>query len=151
MLSKSLDQFNKFLVLGIIILIGQKLGAGKSIVKGIPGIIVVLAIGFLALKIREYTPNLKFPAFAWACMIALILSMPFMPTSKIFLEFTNRVDFLGTATPILAFAGISVGNKVTQLKKISWKVFIIAILVFCGTFFGSATIAHMVLKMQGLI
>ena len=74
-----------------------------------------------------------------------------MPTAKIFLELTNKVNFLGTTTPILALAGISVGNKILTLKKLSWKFFIIALAVFIGTFFGSAIIAHVVLKIQGII
>ena len=74
-----------------------------------------------------------------------------MPTAKLFLAYTDKVHFLGTTTPILAFAGISVGNKIEELKKISWKLVIVAMLVFCGTFFGSAIIAQTVLKMQGII
>jgi hypothetical protein len=61
------------------------------------------------------------------------------------------VNFLGTTTPILAFAGISVGNKIKKLGNLSWRVFIIAIAVFIGTYFGSAIIAHIVLKIQGII
>ncbi|PUU86296.1 MAG: hypothetical protein CI947_2516, partial [Halanaerobium sp.] len=77
--------------------------------------------------------------------------MPFMPTADLFLKYTNEVNFLGTTTPILAFAGISVGNKIEKLKKLSWKVFIVAIAVFIGTYFGSAIVAHIVLKLQGII
>ena len=139
------------LAVGFMILIGQWLGYGLSPIKSIPGTLVVLLIAMLALKIRELTPNLKFPAFAWASLMALLLSMPFMPTSKLFLQYTDQVNFLGTTTPILAFAGISVGNKVQQLKKISWKVFVVAIVVFVGTYFGSALVAQVVLKMQGII
>jgi hypothetical protein len=74
-----------------------------------------------------------------------------MPTAELFLKYTNQVNFLGTTTPILAFAGISVGNKIEDLKRLSWKVFIIAIAVFIGTFFGSAIVAQIVLKIQGII
>ena len=58
---------------------------------------------------------------------------------------------LGTTTPILAFAGLSVGNKIQKLKNLSWKVFIVAIAVFIGTFFGSAIVSHIILKLQGII
>lgn len=151
MLSKTLNQAKVMLVVGVMILIGQWLGYGLNPIASIPGTLVVLALAMVALIIRELTPKLQFPAFAWASMIALLLSMPFMPTSKIFLEYTNQVNFLGTTTPILAFAGISVGNKVQQLKKLSWKMFVVAIFVFAGTYFGSAIVAQIVLKMQGII
>lgn len=151
MLIRTLNQVKVMLVVGFMILIGQWLGYGLSPVKSIPGTLLVLFIAMVALKIRELTPKLVFPAFAWASLMALVLSMPFMPTAKLFLEYTNQVNFLGTTTPILAFAGISVGNKVQQLKALSWKVFVVAIVVFIGTYFGSAIVAQVVLQMQGLI
>lgn len=151
MLSKTLDEIKIFLIVGLMILIGQKFGYGISISEAIPGILVVILVAVIALKIKEFTPKLKFPAFAWACLISLVLSMPFVPTAKVFLKYTNQVNFLATATPILAFAGISVGNKVEQLKKMSWKFFVVAVIVFIGTFFGSALIAQIILTVQGII
>lgn len=151
MLSRTINQIKVMLVIGAMILIGQRLGYGMPIMESIPGTLLVLLIALIALKIKEIAPNLKFPAFAWASLTALVLSMPFMPTSEIFLKYTNQVNFLGTTTPILAFAGISVGNKIPQLKKMSWKVFIIAMVVFTGTFFGSALVSQLVLKIQGII
>ncbi len=150
-MTKTLEQFKLLIVVGILILIGQQVGFGINAFQSIPGMIVVLLIAQLSLIIKGALPNLKFPAFAWATMISLLLSMPFMPTANWFLSTTGQVNFLGTTTPILAFAGISVGNKLGALKKMSWKIVIIAIFVFIGTFFGSAIIAQLVLKMQGII
>ena len=150
-LKNTLDQLKIMIVVAIMILIGQKIGNGLSIIEAIPGIILIVIVAMLALIIKDLLPNLKFPAFAWATMIGLILSMPFMPTAKIFLEYTNKVNFLSTTTPILAFAGISVGNKIPQLKKLSWKILLIAIIVFSSTYFGSALIAQIILKLQGII
>lgn len=148
---KMLNQLKILIVVGIMILIGQRIGYGISIVEAIPGMILVVIISMLALFIKETAPKIKFPAFAWASLTALILSMPFMPTSEFFLRYTDKVSFLGTTTPILAFAGLSVGNKIQKLKELSWKVVIVAIAVFIGTFFGSAIVAHIVLMMQGII
>lgn len=138
-------------ITGLMILVGQRIGYKIPIVDAIPGILLVLLIAFIALLIKESFPKLKFPAFAWASLIALLLSMPFMPTAEIFLKYTNQVNFLGTTTPILAFAGISVGNKLNEFKKLGWRVFIVAIFVLTGTFFGSALISNMILKLQGII
>lgn len=150
-ISKTMSQLKMMIVVGMMILVGQKIGFDFSVVEAIPGVALIIVIAMLSLIIKDLTPKLQFPAFAWATMIALILSMPFMPTAKLFLAYTDKVHFLGTTTPILAFAGISVGNKIEELKKISWKLVIVAMLVFCGTFFGSAIIAQTVLKMQGII
>ena len=147
----SLNQLKVLIVVAIMILIGQRIGYGIPIMDAIPGIIIVVALAMFALIIKESFPNIKFPAFAYASLAALLLSMPFMPTSDWFLRYTNEVSFLGTTTPILAFAGLSVGNKIQKLKNLSWKVFIVAIAVFIGTFFGSAIVSHIILKLQGII
>jgi hypothetical protein len=150
-IQNTLNQLKMLIVVSMMVLLGQRVGFGYSVVDAIPGVLAIVAICMVSLIIKDLTPKLKFPAFAWATMIALILSMPFMPTAPAFLAWTKKVHFLGTTTPILAFAGISVGNKVDALKKISWKLVIVAMAVFCGTFFGSAIISEVVLRWQGLI
>ncbi|WP_044348778.1 hypothetical protein [Dethiosulfatarculus sandiegensis] len=150
-IQNTLNQLKVLIVISMMVLLAQKVGFGFSVVEAIPGILATLAICMVSLILKDLTPKLKFPAFAWATMIALILSMPFMPTAPMFLAWTQKVNFLGTTTPILAFAGISVGNKVDALKKIRWKLVIVAMAVFCGTFFGSAIISEMILRMQGII
>lgn len=150
-MEKLLNQLKVLIIVGIIVLIAQNIGYDVPILDAVPGMIIVIAIAFFALLIRALTPKLQFPAFAWASLTALILSMPFMPTSEVFLRLTDEVVFLGTTAPILAFAGISVGNKIEALKKLSWRVFVVAIFVFMGTFFGSAIVAHIVLSIQGII
>ncbi len=150
-LENTLYQLKMLLVVAILILIGQKIGFNVPVLKAVPGMILVVIVCLVSLMIKDLLPNLKFPAFAWATMIGLILSMPFMPTAKFFLEYTNQVNFLGTTTPILALAGISVGNKIPQLKKMSWKILVISLIVFASTYFGSAIIAQIVLKIQGII
>jgi hypothetical protein len=148
---KLLNQLMLLLIVGVLVLVGQSIGYKINILKAVPGMLLVIGISLLSLLIKALTPKLKLPAFAWASLTAMVLSMPFMPTAEVFLKLTSGVNFLGTTTPILAFAGISVGNKILTLKKLSWKFFIIAIAVFFGTFFGSALVAQIVLKMQGLI
>ena len=150
-IAKTSNQLKMMILVGMLVLVGQKIGFGLSATEAIPGTILIIVIAMVSLIIKDLTPKLQFPAFAWATMIGLLLSMPFMPTAKIFLAYTNKVNFLATTTPILAFAGISVGNKIVELKQISWKIVIVAMTVFCGTFFGSAIIAQLVLKLQGII
>lgn len=149
--AKLANQAKLLVVIGIMILLTQRVGYGIGIVQAIPGIILVILISLFALVVRGLLPNVKMPAFAWASLTALILSMPFMPTAEVFLRYTNEVNFLGTTAPILAFAGISVGDKISKLKSLSWKVLIVAIAVFIGTFYGSAIIAHIMLSIQGII
>lgn len=145
------NELKALIIVAVMILIGQQIGYGVAIGPAIPGMLLVILIAIVALIIKSIIPKVPLPAFAWASLIAMVLSFPFMPTAEGFLKYTGQVNFLGTTTPILAFAGISVGNKIKKLGSLSWRVFLIAIAVFIGTYFGSAIIAHIVLKMQGII
>jgi len=147
---KNIERLKMLILVVIITLIGQKIGFGISPIDALPGMIIVIILSMIGLALKELLP-FKLPAFAYVSLIALILTMPYLPTSKFILKYTNQVNFLGTTTPILAYAGISIGLSITKLAKISWKLIVIACAVFIGTFFGSAIIAQIVLKIQGII
>lgn len=149
-IAKRIDQLKLMLFVGIFTLIGQMVSGGASPLEALPGMLLIIVIAMVSLVMRDVVP-LKFPAFAWATFIAFVLTLPMLPTSAFLLGYINKVGFLATTTPILAFAGISVGNKIGILKKISWKLVIIALIVFASTFFGSALIAQLLLTMQGTI
>ena len=77
----SLNQLKVLIVVAIMILIGQRIGYGIPIMDAIPGMLIVVGLAMFALILKESFPEIKFPAFAYASLAALILSMPFMPTS----------------------------------------------------------------------
>lgn len=146
----TLNALKMLIVVGIIILVGNQVGYGVSIVAALPGMVMIIAIGLASLVLAEEIP-LKLPAFAYAIFIATLLALPFSPTQDIFLQFTDRINFLATATPILAYAGLSISLQMDRLKQVGWKLVLVAIFVFFGTFFGSAIVAHIVLSLQGII
>ena len=87
-------------------------------------------------------------------MIGLLVSMiifclPGMPFSSLIIKSINSVDLLAITTPILTYAGISVVNRMSELKQTSWKILIVAVAVFIGTYIGSATIAQIGLTIIG--
>ena len=136
---------------GAIILLGHRISLGTPVMKALPGMIMVIAAAMAAMILKDLFPKSIFPAFGFATILGLLLSMPYSPTAKVFLENTDNVNFMAITTPLLAFAGISVGNKIEQLKEMSWKIVVISMLVFTTIFFACATIAHVVLKLQGRI
>ncbi len=114
------------------------------------GMVMIAAVCLVSMKIKEAIP-LKIPAFAWASLIALLLTTPACPIQQTVLKYMNEVSTGSVSTLILAVAGVSIGNKLGDLKKLSWKMIIVACVVFCGTFFGSAIIAQIMLKLRGTI
>ncbi|HBG4905805.1 TPA: hypothetical protein KQF21_002050 [Clostridioides difficile] len=150
-LKKSSYQLLVMSVIGVIILIGQRISVGTSIVTALPGMVMLILAAMAAMIIKDLFPKSIFPAFGFATIIGLLLSMPYSPTSEVFLTNTNNINFMAITTPLLAFAGISVGNKIEALKEMSWKIVIISLIVFKTIFFACASIAHIVLSIQGKI
>ncbi|MEE8032701.1 hypothetical protein V3Q17_14655 [Clostridioides difficile] len=150
-LKKSSYQLLVMSVIGVIILIGQRISVGTSIVTALPGMVMLILAAMAAMIIKDLFPKSIFPAFGFATINGLLLSMPYSPTSEVFLTNTNNINFMAITTPLLAFAGISVGNKIEALKEMSWKIVIISLIVFTTIFFACASIAHIVLSIQGKI
>ena len=146
-----IHQFKIMIMISLLVLIGQRIGTGSEMLPAVPGTIIMVGIIMLALYLKDALKQLQLPAFAWCTLIAFLLSTPWSPVSEAFLGYTKKIGFLATTTPLLALAGISVGDKVDVLRKLSWKMVLVAMVVFTSTFFGSALIAQIILKSQGLI
>ena len=134
-----------------LVLLAQFIGKEMSVVDALPGAAVMFLVIIASIQIKIWLPKIPLPAFAWATLIALLLSMPYSPVSHIFMSMTNKIDFLATTTPLLAFAGLSVGNSIDKLKSLSWKIVIVSLVVFTSAFFGAAVVAQLILKFQNII
>ncbi len=80
------------LFVGMFTLIGQLVSSGASPIEALPGMLLIMLIAMAALLLKTLVP-LQFPAFAWATLIAFILTIPMMPTSTFLLEQINKVGF----------------------------------------------------------
>ncbi|MFB1050672.1 hypothetical protein [Paraliobacillus sp. JSM ZJ581] len=87
----------------------------------------------------------NFPILGWVSITSLIMCLLF----DFFVTAIQAVDFLSITTPILTFAGISVADRLVDLRKTSWKVAIVAVFVFVGTYAGSALLAQFGLTLAG--
>ena len=136
---------------GLLVLAGQAIGLQKQFIEAIPGmfLIIILALGCFAVK--DAFPKFPLPAYALSTIVGMIVSIPALSISKFFSPEIGTVEFMPLCTPLLAFAGISVGDKIEQLKAMSWKIVIIALVVFTTIFFACALIAQGVLRLQGAI
>lgn len=87
----------------------------------------------------------EFPILGWVSIVSFVCCL----ISDFFVNAINGVDFLSITTPILAFAGVSVANSLKDLSKSSWKIAIVAVFVFIGTYLGSAILAQIGLLISG--
>lgn len=138
------------LIFGGITLIGNMVGYQIYSPGAVPGMLVLIAIALLGMIMEEYIP-VNIPAVGYIALIGIIVSVPWFPGSEIIVEWTSQIELLAITTPILAYAGISIGRNWADFTKMGWRAIVVATLVFIGTFLGSALIAEVILRVQGII
>ncbi|MBE1442932.1 MULTISPECIES: hypothetical protein [unclassified Paenibacillus] len=114
------------------------------------GLIVLWAFSFIGILISSLMKKVPlkliqdFPVLGWVSITSLVFCL----ISDTFIHMIQAVDFLSITTPILTFAGISVADRLIDLRKTSWKVAIVAIFVFSGMYVGSAILAQIGLHLS---
>lgn len=151
-IAHSLNQFKVLLLSGLAILIAQRVNMGSEmdITASMIGMLLICVIAIVALKIKEIMP-LDIPAFAWASLLGLLITLPISPIADIILTFVGSISIGVVGTVILAVAGISMGTRLKDIKKLSWRIVLVSFVVFLGTFYGSAIVSHIILLIQGII
>lgn|SRR5690625_2204953 len=148
---KSIQEWTYVLtIIGAIVVIGNWIGYDIMPFEAIPGMIVLILIAISGLIIHRLLP-FKIPSIAYIGIIGFIVTIPPFPGSEKLVEWTTQVNLLAIATPILAYAGISIGRSWADFAKLGWKTIIVGMCVLLGTFLGSAIIAEIVLRFQGII
>lgn len=137
-------------IFGITALVGNWAGYDILPLAAVPGMITLIVICLAGFILRELIP-VNFPSIAYISLIGVLVSMPWFPGSEKVVEWTTEVQLLALATPILAYAGIAIGRSWTDFVKLGWKTIVVATLVMLGTFLGSAVIAELILRFQGII
>ena len=65
--------------------------------------------------------------------------------------YVKQIGFVALCTPILAYAGISIGKDLDAFAKTGWRICLLSCVVFIGTYIASAIIAQAILTALGQI
>ncbi|MDU5109777.1 MAG: hypothetical protein E6248_04990 [Clostridium sp.] len=115
------------------------------------GLIVLVFFATVGLFITDLAKKSKinilksFPALGWVSIVSLVFCL----MSNFFVKAIGAVDFLSITTPVLAFAGVSVADSLGDLTKSSWKMLIVAIFVFLGSYLGRVLLAQLGIMISG--
>ncbi len=146
---QSLNLVQSFILLAVIclvLLITNWVGKGNDILSSLPGMLILYLCCVVGIIIRRFVRFGGIPAIAWISIIAIIISLPQVPFSTYVLEETGKLGVLQLITPVLAYAGFAISRLEVELfKKAGFKLMVIALLAFTGTFLGSAFIANALL------
>ncbi len=136
-----------FLIIESILSIIVNLIQGFTMADSLLGMGVLLAIIFVGVVIYKIIPWKGLPAVAYIVTLGCIVTIPdLLPCAEFVTKATSKVSFIGLCTPILAYAGLALGKDIDLLKKQGWRIVVVGLVVFVGTFLGSALIAEMVLR-----
>ncbi|RDU37064.1 hypothetical protein DRW41_10285 [Neobacillus piezotolerans] len=140
-----------FIIVSLLVLVGNWIGYEVMPLAALPGLLVLVGLGLIGLIIHKALPFKKIPSVAYIGILGFIITIPGMPFQEKIVEWTAQVNLLAIATPILAYAGISIGRSWTDFAKLGWKTIIIGMCVLIGSYLGSAIIAEIILRIQGVI
>lgn len=150
MLKNIQEWFMVLVIVGAITLMGNWVGYDVMPIQAIPGMLVLIGVSLAGLILDKLLP-FQVPAIAYISIIAIIVSLPGVPGSEQLVKWTTEVNLLAITTPILAYAGVAIGRSWADFAKLGWKSIIVGMCVLLGTYLGSAVIAEIILRMQGLI
>ncbi len=113
-----------------------------------PSMIGVALIG----AILSFVPTLnRFPMVFWVSLVGVVMSIPGFPGSEWITKQASEVTFLACTTPVLAYAGLSLGKDLDAFRRLSWRIIPVGIAVATGTFLCASIVAEIVLHLEGTI
>ena len=131
-------------------LVANALSSNIPFLDAVPGMVILIAISLAGIIAARVLPG-GIPAVAYITTLGCILTYPGFPGSEIVNMYMKKVGFLALCTPILAYAGISIGKDMDAFKKTGWRIVVLACVIFIDTYLGSAVIAEVILKALGQI
>lgn len=118
---------------------------GAPLMQALPGMIILYVMSMIGLVVTRLMP-FYLPAVAWVSLVSIILTLPWVPGNEWLNAKLASVNFLAIVTPVLAYAGLALSKReFTMFRQTGWKLVIVSLLVFTGTFLGSAIIAQVLL------
>jgi len=131
--------------------IGNFVGYNRVMpLESIPGMLILIIISLIGFVISKFIGK-KFPCFVHVSIVGIIMTLPWNPIAGIVTTYVGKISLMAIVTPILAYSGLTVGRDWHAFVKIGWKAIIVGCIVLFGTFFWSALIAEILLKVQGTI
>ena len=132
----------------------MKAGNPVTPIEALPGMVMLLVITILGIAICDAISKVlpkNLPAIAYISLVAIIVTIPGFPGAEFAYASMNKIGLLPLCTPILAYAGISLGKDFDTFKSQGIAIVCVALLTFVGTYVGSAVIAEVVLRLTGAI
>src|SRR5262249_47099878 len=107
----------------------------------LPGLAITLAIVAIGYAAYRLTGS-RVPAVCWVSLVGMIATYPGVPYAAAIATLTGKINFLALTTPLLAFAGLSIGKDIPAFRRLSWPIVVTSLRANAGTFIGTTLIAQ---------
>ena len=148
---KMKDMVFILLVTGFFSWIANIININPPLASSAVGVFVLVVLASIGIFLSMVPVLNKLPMVFWVSIVAVAVSVPGFPGGEFVMQHTNNVSFLALTTPLLAYAGLSIGKDMETFKKQGFAIICVALCTFFGTYIGSAVIAQLVLKLTGVI
>lgn len=158
MTDKKMSKFEEFktdikyvLFVYLLLIVLHLIFSGKSPLGILKATAMSLVLVVISIFLTIYVTVPKLPGFAWGALTAFILTLPISPAQGFILSALESYSFSLLTIPLMALAGVAVGNQIDTLKRVGWKIVVVGLIVMASTYFFSAIIAQLVLSGTGRI
>ena len=138
-------------IAAILTAIGNVMDGKHVFSESLLGVAVLAGIATIGAVISSLPYANKFPMVFWVSLVGVIISLPGMPGQPWVIEKTSHITFLATTTPVLAYAGLSLGKDLGAFRRLSWRIIPVALAVTAGTLICATVLAQIMLNLEGLI
>lgn len=133
------------IISGAVAIIGNTIGYGATFVESFQGMVWLVAFTLIGFFMRELLP-FDLPSVAYISAIAILACLPFSPVATAVITSVEKVSLLALCTPILAYAGVTIGKDWPAFKKIGYKGVLVSLLVIIGTVLSCVVLAEVLLR-----
>lgn len=138
----AIERLSIWIVSALIALIGNyiayKTVPDASVLAGAAIIVAAVMIGHLVYLLTKGWV----PAVVWVSLVAMALTNPASPFAADVAVTTGKINFLALATPLLAFAGLSIAKDMPAFRSLGWRIVVVSLMANAGTFLGATIIAQ---------
>ena len=136
----------------IFITISNVVGYGMTLLECMAGGALLCAIGLGGLYFNHWIGRwIKLPSMLFVALFGLLLACPLSPIHESVIYLANQSNFMAPTAALGAFSGITLGKDFKEFAKAGWKYVVVTLLIIAGSFFFSALVAQIVLKLTGVI
>ncbi len=139
-----------FVVAGILAIAAAIVGFKIAVTEAIIGSAILVLITLVGILVARIMPG-NLPMVFWVSIVAILSTTSISPFAATVTQYTAKIDFLAICTVVLAYAGLTVGKDLAMFKKMSWRIIVVALAVYTGTFLCATLVAEIMLHLEGII